>query len=126
MARPPHKPTAPKRRQVAIAAAAGWSHAEIAQALGISRTTLLRHYRAELREAAAMKRMDVLIAMHKAAVGGNVAAMKAYLAAGATDSAPAPAPRGKKEQASLDAQNAASGTDWEDLLPGGIDGPKLH
>lgn len=127
MARPAHKPTATTRRRVSIAAAGGWSHAEIALSLGVSRGTLLKHYRQELRGGAAQRRMRMLEMLYSAGIKGNVAAMKAYLNAGAAAAGPPPPkPRGKKEQAQFDAQAAEIGTEWEDLLPGGTGGPELH
>jgi AcrR family transcriptional regulator len=127
MARPPHKPTPTTRRRVAIAAGAGWAHSAIALSLGVSRTTLLKHYRDELRGGAARRRMLIAEALYRSAMRGNVAAMRAFLAAGEQAAGtPSPTPLGKKARAQLDAQNAEIGTDWEDLLPGGTAGPKLH
>lgn len=122
MARPEFKPTASMRRQVAIAAGAGMAHADIAEALGIARNTLTKHFNAELSRGAHEKRLAVLSAMHKAAVGGNVSAQKAYMGlsltacAGATTSDQKAPPRGKKAQAEEAAMTAAVGTAWEGLL----------
>lgn len=120
MARPPFQPTDDQRKTVSIAAGSGeMSHEEIAIGLGIDRKTLEKHFEAELSEGAYKRRLEVLEAMHGAALKGNVAAQKAYLAA---TPAAAPTPEksvqaGKKEQAKADAASAAEGTDWHDLLP---------
>lgn len=118
--RPSYKPTAELRRKVSNAAGGGMSHDEIATALGISRNTLETYYRKELDQVAFRKRMDVLDAQQRAAMKGNVAAMKAYLARVPFHAVP-PAekaePLGKKEQANADATTAQKGTDWDDLLP---------
>jgi hypothetical protein len=97
------------------------SHEEIALGLGISRPTLEKYFEAELSTGAYAKRLEVLAAMHGAALKGNVAAQKAYLALEPGLAAP-PAektaePLGKKEQQNKDAVTAAAGTDWADLLP---------
>lgn len=112
------------RSAVAASAGGGMSHEDMALALGISRNTLEKHFESELSVGAFKKRMEVLTAMHRAAKGGNVAAQKAYMQLTPRTSAPplaaAPVvpkpPAGKKEQAQADAQVAAVGTDWEDLL----------
>lgn len=57
------------------------AHEEIAIGLGIARNTLDKHFAAELSQVAYLRRLDVLVAMHKAAVRGKVAAQKAYVAA---------------------------------------------
>lgn len=80
MARPPLKVTTIMRKQVAVAAGAGMAHAEIATALGISRNTLERHFRAELSMGSLQKRMEIVQSLYAAAKKGNVAAQKAYLA----------------------------------------------
>jgi hypothetical protein len=112
------------RAKVASSAGAGVSHEQIAIALGISRTTLLKHFGTELSRAAYSRQMDVAHAMYLAAKKGNVAAQKAYMAMTPKASAlPLPAPEaekspklGKKEQANADAQVAQVGTDWDSLL----------
>lgn len=129
--RPAYEPTAAVRRKVSLAAGAGMRHEDIAIALGIARDTLAKHFAIELSSAAAARRMEVLIALHKAALKGSSSAAKAYLAAepeiaappgavAATPAAAAPAPKpaalGKKEQAAIDAQTAHIGTEWADLL----------
>ena len=114
------------RRQVAVAAGGGMSHEAIAIGLGISRNTLEKHFEAELSSGAYARRIQVLNAMHAAALKGNMTAARAYLANDPRMAAPpapahpgtdAPAkPDGKKAQAQADAVTAAVGTDWEQLL----------
>lgn len=104
MARPRFEPTTTQREAVAIAAGAGVHHEVIAQSLGISRNTLEKYFRTELNAGAAQRRLEVVLALHKAAMKGNVAAQKAYIAFGAAQAATAapiepPAPKfGKKER----------------------------
>lgn len=130
MARPPFKPTAVQRQHVAIAAAGGMAHEEIAQALGIARNTLEKHFGLELSTGAHKRRLGWLVAMDKAARGGNVAAQKALLSTSPTPLAPPSVPGqpvaaekpvklGKKEQANAAAVGAQAGTEWNDLLPRG-------
>lgn len=130
MARPPFKPTTVQRQHVAVAAAGGMAHEEIAQALGIARNTLEKHFTIELSSGAHKRRLSWLLAMDKAARGGNVAAQKALLSTSPTPLAPPspvgqtvpaekPAKLGKKEQANADAVGAQAGTEWSDLLPRG-------
>lgn len=123
MARPPFKPTSALKRKVAIAAGGGMSHEEIALVLGICRNTLEKHFAHELSIGAYCKRFEVLDSLHKAAKKGSVSACKEYLKQ--TPAAASPPQQedekpevklGKKEQAAEDAQNAAVGTDWDQLL----------
>lgn len=121
--RPAFKPTPAQRRKVSIAAGAGMAHEEIALGLGIARNTLEKYFEEELSVGAYSRRLEVLDAMHRTAVKGNVAAQKAYVAltpAVAAPPVPVEAPKGKKEQAQADAVTAADGTDWDDLLPAGV------
>ena len=99
------------------------SHVEIAIGLGISRETLEKHYEEELSNGAYARRLEVLDALHKSAVKGNAAAVRAYLA---MDPPVAPTPEkpaekepelGKKAQAAVDAKKAGDNTEWGDLLP---------
>jgi len=122
--RPSYKPTAELRRKVSNAAGGGMSHDEIATGLGISRNTLETYYREELDRVAFRRRVDVLDAMQRAAVKGNVAAQKAYLALTPAHAVPPSATGktekiGKKDQANEDAKTAQKGTGWDELLPGG-------
>lgn len=120
MARPPFEPTPEQRKTVSIAAGGGMSHEQIAIGLGIDRKTLEKYFEAELSTVAYQRRLEVLDAMHHAAMKGNVSAQKAYLALEPAIAAP-PAPKepqlGKKEKAQADAKTAAVGSEWHDLLP---------
>lgn len=120
--RPAFKPTPVQRRKVSVAAGAGMAHEEIAIGLGISRNTLEKHFAEELSVGAYSRRLEVLDAMHRTAVKGNVAAQKAYVALTPAMAAPPVSeekPKGKKEQAEHDATTAAKGTDWDDLIGAG-------
>lgn len=128
MARPSHKPTSALRRKVSIAAGGGWSHEEIALALGVSRNTLEKHYAAELTTVAFQRRLEAIEGLHKAAKKGNAAAAKAYAAMTPRVAAPPPAegevptaprattPEGKKAQQNELAKTAQNGTEWESIL----------
>lgn len=117
MSRKPHQPTPKTREKVAICKLGGMSDESIALALGISRPTLLKAYKAELTTVAAEKRAEVLRAMFTAAKKGNVAAQKALLARTEGQVGASGEKLGKKEQAQADAGKAQQGTDWADLLP---------
>jgi hypothetical protein len=123
--RPPFKPTPAQRRKVSIAAGSGqMTHEEIAIGLGICRNTLETYFAAELSHAANARRLDVIEAMHRTAMKGNVAAQKAYIAGTPQVAAPPaegdqPVPQGKKERANADAKTAQKGTDWDELIGAG-------
>lgn len=102
------------------------SHEEIAIALGVARNTLEKYFDGELSVGAYKRRAEVMEAMHKAALKGNVAAQKAFVAMTPMVAAPPveaaepkPEKLGKKEQADVDAKGAEQGTSWEDVLPRG-------
>lgn len=118
--RPPHKPTAVSRRKVTNAAAGGMAHEEIAVALGICRNSLEKYYEHELSTGALNRRAEVLDAMVRTALKGNVSAQKAFLALTPTLAAPPvepEKPKGKKDQQNEDAKTAQDGTSWDDVLP---------
>ena len=121
--RPPYEPTKEQRKRVSVCAGGGMAHEEIALAMGISRNTLEKYFEAELSIGAYERRMEVVSAMHKAALKGNVAAQKAFLALDpALAAPPEPQPEkieplGKKEQAQADAQTAhLNDPEWAGLL----------
>jgi hypothetical protein len=123
MGRPEHQPTAATRRRVSVCAGAGMSHEEIALGMGLARGTLEKHYEHELSIGAYQRRQEVIDALHKAALKGNVAAGKAYIAM-TPGVAPPPVPpdekaepQGKKAQAQAEAQTAhLADPDWNRLL----------
>lgn len=114
------------------------AHENIAIALGISRTTLLKHFKEELTTGAHGRRSAVLQALERAALKGNVTACRAYLAYTSADleavlpkadrrsrKAPPPEqpaaeakqePLGKKAESQAAGLVAQVGTEWEDLL----------
>jgi AraC-like DNA-binding protein len=107
----------------------GWSDERIAAHLGISRTTLLKHFGAELETGADDERAFALRKLREAADKLNVAAIKEYLrvvsVGGALDQfegeaarKPRIRPKGKKEIAQEEALRAHEASDWgEDLAP---------
>lgn len=143
--RPPFIPTTRQREQVVIAAAGSMKHADIAEALGITRPTLAKHFAKELSDRVTVCRLEIMEGMHQAALRGNVSAARLFIPATVlnqpTKAGPSEAdidaakraqreaqmtdretkaPKlGKKEQAHVDARTAHVGTDWEDLLPSG-------
>lgn len=131
MARSEHKPTRASRRRVEIAAGGGMPHEAIAQALKIDAKTLRKHYGTELASGSNLRRMQVLETLFGQARKGSTSAARAYLQhvpefevlAPAADAAKPKSkvePRGKKEQAQLDAVGAQEGTGWDGLLPPGV------
>lgn len=127
MARPAFKVTAAKRKSVELMKADGWSDERIAAQLDCSRPTLLKHFAHELEFGADKVRREQLANLARASKRGNVAAAKALLARADTipggslrgdpeEDAPKPAALGKKEQANLEAQDAAKGTSWANLI----------
>lgn len=80
MPTPPFKPTESQRATVSVAAGAGVRHADIAAGLGISRNTLEKYFADDLKVHAVRRRIDVLDALHRAAMQGNALAARTYLA----------------------------------------------
>lgn len=129
MSRASFKATAAMRKSVELMKADGWSDERIAAQLGCSRPTLLKHFANELEFGADKVRREQLANLAKASRKGNVAAAKALLARAdvmpggvsrtqsqADPDEPKSTPLGKKEQANLEAQNAAEGTTWATLI----------
>lgn len=128
------------REKVAVLVAAGMTVDEIARAMSLSEPTLRRYYGAEIETGALRKRGEMLMALNRAALKGNVAALKESLAifdranlealqnamrgkgkaeepAPAAPSAPTPASDvGKKVQAEIDAHHVATGGAWADVI----------
>lgn len=105
-----------------MAAGFGMTHEEIAIGIGISRPTLEKHFSLELSTGAYQRRMEVIEAMHAAALKGSAAAGRAFMAMDPRIAPPPPdpvekdVPVGKKEQANQDAKTAHSGTEWHGIL----------
>jgi hypothetical protein len=76
----PHDITDERRHVVGIMIANGNSMAAVGRALQCSQDTLERHYRQQIRHGREDLRASVEMAMVRAALSGNVAAMKAWLA----------------------------------------------
>lgn len=120
--RPEHVPDDETRERVEILVAGGMKVWQIAAAIGISEPVLRDRYAAELDAGRSKKRAEILEAMFRAGLGGNVSAQRAYLAQDADLDEPPPPPvseepLGKKAAAQAAAITAHYGTDWENLLP---------
>ena len=113
--RPPHIPTDDTRDEVAILLAGGMPPWQVAQAIGIAESTLRDHYAEQLDRGRARKRADMIVALHRTGIAGNVSAQKAYLAMDAELDDPPPAgakpvaPIGKKAAAFAAAETAEAG-----------------
>ncbi|MGF7053975.1 AraC-like DNA-binding protein [Bosea sp. OAE752] len=130
------------REKVAVLVSSGLTVEQIATAMALSEPTLRRAFKAELETGAVRKRAEMLVALHKTALKGNVAAQKEALAimdranlealqdhlrgkgkseaapsTGSGHSAPPPADAlGKKEQANLDAHSVVTHGPWANLV----------
>lgn len=104
------------------------THEAIAQALGISKPTLEKHYEAELATGANLRRMEVLEKLFQSARKGSTSAARAFLQnqpeftvlAEVGKPEAKPEKPGKKEQAQVDAVGAEAGTQWDGVLPGNV------
>lgn len=112
---------------------AGWTSAQIAEELGISRPTLRKHYLPDIEKARVVAlgelKAKVVMQLELAAEGGNVAAMKELLrlvergelaqgigARPVRTDEPRAEKLGKKEQQLRDAHRGHEATAWNDLL----------
>lgn len=129
--RPPVEVTERMTCKVKLLLALGWSNERIANAVGIARSTLERHFPAALRQRVKMRdRMEArrFELAWAAAEAGNVAAMRelgrmierndlVYADAALRAAGEAPERRlGKKDAAVEAALNAGQGGDWGDDL----------
>lgn len=122
--RPSFAPTKQQSADVRLFKADGWSDNRIARRLGISRTTLLKHFAEELEHGADDERAEALKLLKRAARKLNVTAIKEYLKLIGIGSAAdqflppdQPAPKiGKKEQAFADAQHPDTATEMGELM----------
>lgn len=128
------EPQKADREKVAVLVSSGLTAEQIARAMDLSEPTLRRAFKAELETGAIRKRAEVLVAMHRSALKGNVAAQKEALAimdrarleqlqdevrgkgAPAKSDTPSAEPLGKKEQAQLDAHGVVTKGPWADLV----------
>lgn len=130
------------REKVAVLVSSGLTVEQIARAMALSEPTLRRAFKVELETGAIRKRAEMLVALHRTALKGNVAAQKEALAimdranleelqnqlrgkgkadapppAGASPAAPPAADAlGKKEQANLDAHGVVTQGPWASLI----------
>ncbi len=128
-----YQPERSDREKVAVLVSSGMAIDQIARAMGLSEPTLRRAFKAELETGAIRKRADMLVALHRTALKGNVAAQKEALAimdrarleklqdevrgkAAGKPEAPAADPIGKKEQAQLDAHGVVTKGPWSKLV----------
>jgi DNA-binding transcriptional MerR regulator len=125
-----YRPTSSEREKVAVLLAAGMSLGEIAKVLDKSEPTVRKHFAAEISTGALRKRADVLTALSRTALGGNVAALKEMLAImeradlgdierrikGRVADEPKAETIGKKVQAKRDAHSVVMKGPWADLV----------
>ncbi len=131
--RTPWKPSNADREKAAVLVASGMGVEQLARIFVKTEPTIRKHFAAELDTGALRKRAEVIAAMHRNALKGNVAAQKEMLAimdradlsalqdqvrgkAAAKAEAPAPDPVGKKEQAQLDAHGVVTRGPWSALV----------
>lgn len=125
---PAYRPTVAQRQDVRLFKADGWSDDRIARRLGISRTTLLKHFAEELENGADQERQEALRLLKRAARKLNVTAIRDLLkligAGSAIDEFLRQPERGarqpklgKKEIAREEALRAHENSDWGDDLP---------
>ena len=125
--RPSFVASAAQRQDIRLFKADNWSDDRIARRLGISRTTLLKHFAEELESGADQERQEALRLLKRAAKKLNVTAIRELLKIIALGSASEPflgrpepmaaAPKiGKKEQAIADAQRPDTTTEIGELM----------
>lgn len=121
--RPPYKPTDKDRAQVKTLAAMGITQEDIATVIGISKPTLVLHFRQELDVGGIEANAKVAASLFRAATDAtkpNVVAAIFWLKVRAgwrEDEGVNPAETpGKKAQLNANARTAQVGTAWESLL----------
>lgn len=77
--RRPYKPSDDERKNVRVLKAGGMTDIAIAAAIGISAPTLAKHFSHDLDIGSAETRAELLLALHRSAMGGNVSAQKKAL-----------------------------------------------
>lgn len=128
-----YQPSERDREKVAVLVSSGMTVDEISRGMSLSEPTLRRYYAREIETGALRKRAEVLVALHRTALKGNVAAQKEAIAimdrarleqlqdqvrgkAAAKHEATAAEPVGKKEQAQLDAHGVVTRGPWSALV----------
>lgn len=139
-----YRPNERDREKVEVLVAAGMTVEDIARAMSITEPTLRKHFGRELETGALRKRGEMLFALNRAALKGNVAAVKEALAimdradlatlqdqvrgkgkadkgepsgsGGASPPAPASEALGKKVQAEIDAHGVVTQGPWATLI----------
>lgn len=121
----PHEPSEETRKAVQAMAGYGIPHEDIGTVLGISPHTLRKHYAKELASGTVVANSKVAQNLFKIATGEGREAVTAAIfwlkvrAHWSEYTAAPPAksvPLGKKQQATLDAERAALGTEWGSLV----------
>lgn len=106
---------------VTVLAASGWTQERIARRIGCDPKTLRKHFSRELELAADTAEAEALLAIHRKARGGNVAAASKVLALAAESRAAVPMGRGAPaSDAGTDAGTAGgrdAGTDGGTVEP---------
>jgi AcrR family transcriptional regulator len=122
--RPEHTPTERDRKTVEVLAGYAVTTEKIASVLGISKSTLLKHYASEIENGAARVESMLIGNLTRIASGSDGTALKAIMFAlncrfGWSAYAPRPVaeePLGKKAQAEIVAQTAHEDSDWGQLV----------
>jgi hypothetical protein len=120
-----HEPSDETKKTVQAMAGYGIPHEDIGTVIGISPHTLRRHYRKELDTGHIIANSKVAQNLFRIATGEGREAVTAAIfwlktraqwSEYAAPQSTKPTPRGKKEQASIDAERAAVGTEWGSLV----------
>ena len=121
MGRPPHQPTAQRRKDVEMMCAIGNTEEEIALIIGVGIQVLRRHYAEELATGHIKVGKRIAENLIRQALKDDVKAfpaIKFYMNCKMrwSEYAPSPSDLGKKEQAQIIAQTAEAGTGWAHLV----------
>lgn len=125
MGRPEFKPSLDQRQTVERMKYFGEPETVIARALRIDVNTLRKHFADELADGYASRRKEVVDLLFDSARDGNVSARKRLEEIGRVSGAaaefesrqePSPPKLGKKDEATIAAQTAGTGSDWGDDL----------
>ena len=110
--RPQFQPTPDQRETCSILAAGQMSEEAIASVFGITRPTLRKHFADELTTGAAKRNAAVVVQLYRAAMDGNAAALRLWLARQADEQGEV---LGKKAQREADAADPPP-PEWANLL----------